>query len=34
MSAKSLLMTAGVALAVVIAHDKVKAGGVGLKTTR
>jgi hypothetical protein len=34
MSAKALLLTAGVALAVVIAHDKAKAGGAGLKLSR
>lgn len=28
MQAKSLLVTAAVALAVVVAHDKVKSGGV------
>ena len=34
MSSKALLWTAAVALAVVVAHDKVKSGGVSLKTAR
>jgi hypothetical protein len=34
MSSKALILTAAVALAVVVAHDKVKSGGVSLKTTR
>lgn len=35
MPTKSLLLTAAVALAVVIAHDKVKSGGVpALRTQR
>lgn len=35
MSAKALLLTAGVALAVVVAHDKIKSGQVSMpRTTR
>lgn len=35
MNTKTLLLTAGVALAVVVAHDKVKSGQVAMpRTTR
>ena len=33
MQTKTLLLTAAVALAVVVAHDKVKSGGVQLRTS-
>lgn len=35
MNTKALLLTAGVALAVVVAHDKIKSGAVAMpRTTR
>lgn len=33
MSAKSLLLTAGVALAVIVAHDKIKSGQITMPKT-